>query len=122
MNMMRGVMPKAPTLPQSPEELLEQLFTIFPEYRASYPGPIHDEQPSFHSVLISFSPCFGQLANTSSEKQLRSFWQLVNAAVEAGGVLENAFGTCLLEHLQQLQASRAFPPYLSKLPRERTKT
>jgi hypothetical protein len=100
---------------------LEQLFTMFPEYRAAYTGPIHDGASSFHSVLIDFSTSFGRLASTSSEKQLRSFGQLVSAAVEAGGPLENAFGTCLLEHLGQIRAWRVFRPYLSKVARERTK-
>jgi uncharacterized protein YbgA (DUF1722 family) len=108
-------MHKTVVLPQSPEDLLEQLFTTFPEYRASYTGPIHDEAPSFHSVLIDFSTSFKWLADASSEKQLRSLGQLVNAAVEAGGVLGNAFDTCLLEHLHQIGALRVFRPYLSKL-------
>src|SRR5437762_11014473 len=114
-----AVMPRAPVLPQSPEELLKQLFTIFPEYQSAYTGPIHDDDPSFHSVLIDFSTFFGRAANSSSEKQLRSFGQLVSAAVEAGGVLENAFGTCLLEHLHQIQGLRVFRPHLSKLAREK---
>src|SRR5690349_10488556 len=93
--LMCDVMHKTPAaLPQSPEQLLEQLFEIFPEYRASYTGPIHDNPPTFHSVLIHFSTSFGQLASTSTEKQLQLFGHLVNAAVEAGGPLENAFGTC----------------------------
>jgi len=114
-------MPKTAMLPQSPEELLVQLFTIFPEYRASYTGPIHDEAPSFHSVLIDFSTSFGWLAGASSEKQLFSFGQLVNAAVEAGGVLENAFVTCLLEHMHQTGVLPAFRPYFSKRSLEKTK-
>jgi len=113
-------MPAPTKLPQSAEELLEQLFTMFPEYRASYEGPIHDGAPTFHSVLIDFSTRFGGLANTSSDKQLKSFAQLVNAAVEAGGKLENAFATCLLEHLHQIDALRTFGPYLSKPAYERT--
>jgi len=58
------VMPEAVgTLPQSAEQLLEELFAIFPQYRAGYPGPIHDETPTYHSVLIAFTPFFGgQLA------------------------------------------------------------
>lgn len=112
-------MPKARKLPQTPEQLLEELFAIFPEYRAHYTGPIHDDEPSFHSVLIGFSGETG-LA-TASEAQLLAFAELVNAAVENGGLLENAFGTCLLEHLGQLGARKKLWPHLCKVARERTR-
>jgi hypothetical protein len=108
-------------LPQSPEQLLEELFTIFPKYRADYTGPIHDDAPTFHSVLIAFTPFFGAELASFSEVQLRSFGTLVSAAIEAGGSLENAFGRCLLEHLHQIRALRAFRPYLSEMAREKTK-
>lgn len=46
-------------IPQTPEALLEELFTLFPQYRTAYTGPIHDGMPSFHSVLMAFTPFFG---------------------------------------------------------------
>jgi hypothetical protein len=107
-------------LPQSPEELLEELFTIFPQYRAVNDGPIHDDTLTYHSVLMAFNPFFGSQITTLSEQQLRAFGELVSTAVVAGGILENAFGTCLLEHLHQIRALWAFRPYLSKSARERT--
>jgi hypothetical protein len=114
-------MPKRPRLPQSAEQLLEQLFAIFPQYCAEYAGSIHDETPTFHSVLLGFMPFFGASLGSFSHRQLKSFGALASAAVDAGGALENAFGTCLLEHLHQIRALRAFHPYLSKLAREKTK-
>jgi len=108
-------------LPQSPEQLLEELFSIFPQYCAGYPGSIHDETPTYHSVLIAFTPFFGGQLASFSEVQLRNFGELVNTAVAEDGPLENAFGTCLLEHLDQIRAGRAFRPYLSKIAREKTK-
>jgi hypothetical protein len=108
---------KAPALPQSPEELLEALFAIFPEYRAHY-SPIHDEVPSYHSVLIAFSTLFD--AASCSQKQLKTFGALINEAVTEDGELENALGTCLLEHLHQINAERALRPYLSKTARQKT--
>ena len=108
------------TLPKTPEELLEELFIIFPQYRAAYGGPIHDETPTFHSVLMAFTPFFGAQIASLSERQLRAFGELVSAAVDVGGALESAFGTCLLEHLHQIGALRAFQPYLSECARERT--
>jgi hypothetical protein len=114
-------MPKAPPLPQSPDELLAQLFAIFPQYREAYAGPIHDDVPTFHSVLLGFTPFFGASLGSFSASQLEAFGALVSAGVEAGGGLENAFGTCLLEHLRQIKAWRGFRPYLSKQAREKAK-
>ena len=107
------------TLPATPEELLEELFAIFPQYRAAYDGPIHDDTSTFHSVLLAFTPFFGGQIASFSARQLRAFGELVSVAVAAGGSLENAFGTCLLEHLHQIRALRAFRPYLSESAYER---
>ena len=107
-------------LPQTPDALLEELFAIFPEYRASYDGPIHDDAPTFHSVLSGFTPFFGGKIVSFSEKQLREFGALVSEAVADGGRLENAFGTCLLEHLHQINVKRLFLPFLSPLARTKT--
>jgi hypothetical protein len=111
-------MPKTRALPGIPEQLLAELFAIFPLYRTGYAGPIHDEAPTFHSVLIAFSSF--PLAS-SSEAELRDFGALVSAAVEGGGPLANAFETCLLEHLHQIRAERALRPHLSKTAREKTR-
>jgi len=81
-------MPGMRALPQSPEQLLGELFATFPEYRAGYRGPIHDDTPTYHSVLTAFTPFFGAELASFSEAQLRSFGGLVSAAVEAGGSLE----------------------------------
>jgi hypothetical protein len=108
-------------LPQTPSMLLEGLFAIFPQYRSDYPqyGPLHDNDPSFHSILIEFSFFFGTALASFSEPQLRQFGEMVNEAVAKGGPLANAFETCLLEHLHQIQAEDAFSPYLSKIAREK---
>src|SRR5260370_36371845 len=98
------VMPEVRTLPQNPAQLLEKLFAIFPEYRAAYTGPVHDDPPTFHSVLLGFTPFVGSALTRFSDAQLRTFADLINAAVENGGSLENAFGTFLLEHLHQIRA------------------
>jgi hypothetical protein len=109
------------TLPTTPEKLLEELFTIFPQYRTAYDGPIHDDTPTFHSVLMAFTPFFGSQIASFSERQLRTFGELVSTAVATGGSLENAFGTCLLEHLHQTRVLRTFSPYLNESARERTR-
>ena len=97
---------------------MEELFGIFPQCRDSY-QPIHDEPASFHSALIAFSPLVTAALNNCSKADLLRFAELVNSAVESGGVLENAFATCLLEHLGQLGASNTLRPYLSRLAREK---
>jgi hypothetical protein len=107
-------------LPATPEALLEELLSIFTEYRASYAGPVHDDTPTYHSVLMAFTPFFGRQIGAFTERQLRTFAELVNEAVAAGGSLGNAFETCLLEHLHQIGATRTFRPYLSGNARERT--
>ncbi len=107
-------------LPQSPEELLELLLAIFPEYRVAR-QPLHDGPPTFHSVVIEFSTFFGGPTCSMSKDQLRSFGQLVSAAMEAGGPLENAFGTCLLEHAGQTGVWNALAPFLSKTAVEKSR-
>ena len=109
-------------LPQTPAELLEELFVIFPQYRSNYAnyGPLHDSPPTFHSILIEFTVFFGAELASLSEEQLRKLGTLVNEAVAQDGLLENAFATCLLEHLSQIQADRVFNPYLSKIAHEKS--
>jgi len=69
---------------------------------------------------MDFTQFFGVEAASLSEAQLRSFGALVNAAVAAGGLLENAFSTCLLEHLHQIGALEVLHPHFSALAREQT--
>jgi hypothetical protein len=59
-------------VPQSPEQLLGDLFELFPQYRAAYEGPPHDDTPTFHSVLMAFTPFFAAERASFSETQLRS--------------------------------------------------
>jgi hypothetical protein len=109
-------------LPQTPKILLEELFTIFPQYRSNYDkyGPLSDSPPTFHSILIEFTVFFGTEATSFSETQLKKFGTLVNEAVAHEGQLGNAFDTCLLEHLHQIGAKDLFSPYLSKIARDKT--
>jgi hypothetical protein len=108
------------TPPESPTELLEELFTIFPQYRANY-HPIHDDTPTYHSVMLAFTPFFGAQLASISTVQFRKFGALVSEAVTQEGPLENAFGTCFLEHLHQIKAEHALRPYLSDLARNKTR-
>lgn len=109
------------SVPQTPEELQEQLFVIFPEYRAHFSGPFHDGPLSFHSVLLGFTAFLSRKAAASSPTQLKALGQLVNQAVAGGGELENACDTCLLEHLHQIGLSKTMRPFLSQPARLRTR-
>src|SRR5260221_4679099 len=108
-------------LPQSPEELLKELFNIFPDYRDCHIADNDGYDPTCHSVLRDFTCFFGKNSRSFSEKQLRSFGTLVSEAVAQAGPLENAFGTCFLEHLHQIKAERVLRPYLSKMTRGKTR-
>ncbi len=109
-------------LPQTPAALLEELFAIFPQYRSDYDkyGPLSDSPATFHSILIEFTVFFGAQLASFSEAQLSKFGALVSESVAHEGRLENAFDTCLLEHLHQIGAKDRFSPYLSKIAREKT--
>lgn len=108
------------TLPSTPEELLEELFAIFPDYRSRRSGEPEGECRSYPSILREFACFFGAELDSFSESQLRSVGALVNKAVAEAGPLEKAFSTCFLEHLHQIRASRVLGPHLSKLARSRS--
>jgi hypothetical protein len=72
-------------LPDSPDELLNRLFTMFPRFKANYDGPIFDQPLSYDSVLTAFTSDFGLEFPNSSDDQLHDFAALVNAAVAHGG-------------------------------------
>jgi len=50
---------------------------------------------------------------------MKYFAAIINKAVEDGGNLENAFGTCFLEHLEQIKAREPLVSFLSKAAKER---
>jgi hypothetical protein len=74
---------------------------------------------SFHAVLTDFIYFFGKNISAFNEGRLRNFGSLINDAVEAGGQLENAFGTCLLEHLSQIRGTKPLISYLSNEAKKR---
>jgi hypothetical protein len=77
---------------RTPAELMDALGRTFPTY-------VHDaeDQPTtYHRALMDFIRYFGANNATFHDRQLREFAQIINEAIEAGGDLENAFGTCFL--------------------------
>lgn len=104
-----------PSRPPEPEQLLASIKAIFPEF-----GKGLVAQDSLHSVMQHFAVYFGTNKNDFSERQIRLLGSLIDEAVAAEDVLENAVSTCLLEHLRQIDGYKTLSPYLSKKAKERT--
>jgi hypothetical protein len=104
------------TMIQTPRELISALVKTFPGYSFE---ETDGETPTLHRVMADFCTYFASNNNSFAEKQIKEFAQLVNAAVDAGGDLENAFGTCFLEHLGQIKARTPLSWFLSKAAKER---
>ena len=99
--------------PQSPQELLESLSIIFPEFREHFKNDESDAL-TYPGILREFAYFFGKHSTIFLESQLRDLGSLVSEAVLQPGALENALGTCFLEHLHQIKAESVLRPYLSK--------
>ena len=88
------------TIFETPQHLLDALIAIFPQFRQDWED---DETPdTFHHVMIRFSSFLSPTKHAACPRTLRQLGSLINQAVAAGGVLENAASTCLLEHLRQI--------------------
>lgn len=109
---------------QRPQETLEQLSAIFPEFRQSWS---EEEAPpedglvdgvyyewTHHAVLRCFLYYFSTSHEGFKKRQLERFGAWVNAAVAAGADLENAVSTCFLEHARQVKINRVLAPHLSR--------
>ena len=72
------------------------------------------EEFTHHQIVMIFAEYFSVNHRAFSERQLRSLGQWLSEAVAAGGEIENAVSTCLLEHSRQLKVNRVLAPYLSK--------
>ena len=107
--------------PHSPDELLQRLFAIFSDFRASYAGPLYDEPLNYNSVLTAFTSDFGVQFRTSTDSQFREFAALLDNAVVTGGELGHAFSICFLQHIREVDVDRTFWPYLSSALREHIK-
>ena len=108
-------------VPQSPEQLLEALFELFPQYRAAYEGPIHVDTPTLHSVLPAFTPFFFAAETSVILREAVAFvWRI------------HQRGSCCVwstgERIRDLFAGASPPdsalkilrPHLSELARART--
>jgi hypothetical protein len=101
--------------PYSQSDLVNDLVQIFPEFAAYWEGDNEEEEfrsSSLHSVYMSFLPFLGTVQPT--QKQWALLADHLSNAVAAGGDLENAVDTCVLEHLHQVRLNRIIRPLLSK--------
>jgi hypothetical protein len=109
------------SLPHSPDELLQRLFAIFPDFRAHYEGPLYDEPLGYDSVLTAFTSDFGVQFRRSTASQFRDFAALLDHAVAGGGELGRAFSVCFLQHIREVDVDRTFLPYLPSAVHEHIK-
>ena len=63
---------------------------------------------------------FSSARKNSSERQLKALGRLINEVVAKDDTLENAFSSCLLEHLRQIDEYKSLAPYISPKAKERT--
>jgi len=91
---------------------------VFPDFANDCTREELSNETTFHLVMIDFASYFGT-GERSSQAQLERLGAFVNEAVMLDDNLENAVGTCFLEHLRQIQGYRALAPYLS--PRAKAK-
>jgi|SRR6187402_2576110 len=104
----------SPSLPATPEQLLERLGAIFPKFSADS----NDRTArTFHSILREFTVFFGIEFSSASIAQIQALGTLINEATAKPSTLENAFGTCFLEHARQIGAAPTLGPYLSPIAR-----
>jgi hypothetical protein len=106
-----------PSVPQIPEELRDQLFSVFPSFATVWG---HEDNPyvengvfTFHGLLLEFTPFLGRNLGECSQNQLKALASLVNEALEKPGPLENAFDTCFLEAIRKGPVAQALKPHLS---------
>jgi hypothetical protein len=105
------------SVPASPAELADALAAIFPSFQLEELKPeefVYEPPITFHYVMSEFASFFGKGASSFSGRQLQELAELIVRANSHGGDLENAIGTCFLEHARQLKVNRQLAPWLSK--------
>lgn len=95
------------------------LIALDPAFETELEGE-DSEQLTHHQIMILFAQYFGANRDAFTAKQLQRLGEWLNGAIAAGGELENAVSTCLLEHSRQLKIDRVLAPYLSPLAKERS--
>lgn len=102
------------------QSTLEFLAVLDPTFGTEWELDEYGPDFNHHAVMQAFAVHLGRNQTNYSAGQLRTLGDWLNEAISAGGDIENAVSTCLLEHLRQLRLNRALWPYLSKAAKERT--
>ncbi len=100
------------TAPQSPEDALAFLVALDPAFETE----LEDERSTdltYHRIMRLFASYLGANGNALPLNKVRLLCGWLNASVAAGGDIENAVSTCLLEHAHQLRVHRLLSPHLS---------
>lgn len=89
----------------TPDGLLAALQNLFPDFGdEGLFADIRSGDASLHGVMLEFSSSFN--ANAADPSQLAGLATLLNQCVGVPDSLENAVGTCFLEHLHQIDKHR----------------
>jgi hypothetical protein len=108
----------------TPADLLAALLAIYPSFRDDWAeetavsNGYWDDAPTFQRIIMTFCQFFGVAAPKATPQQLIATAKLLNEAVDAGGELEIAVSTGLLEHLHQIEATAYLLPHLSDRARQ----
>jgi hypothetical protein len=89
----------------SPDGLLAALRALFPDFGDDeLVADIQSDAANLHTVMIEFCGWFRAAAAT--ESQLTGLGSLMSHCVATTDSLENAVGTCFLEHLRRIDRRR----------------
>lgn len=99
----------------SPSSLAQALVELFPSFAAQIEG---EDITGYHQVIGLLTPVITGYLHEAPKGTTERFCEVVNAMVDAGGEVENAISTCLLEHVSQVKVRRIISPYLSASARQ----
>lgn len=101
---------------ETPRDLVAALIGLFPAFRDEWDeGEAYGDigQYSFHTVFMELAPDCSQYLVEAPPRTVEAFCSLINDLVAAGGTMENAVSTCLLEHASQIGIRKVLKPHLS---------
>jgi hypothetical protein len=94
----------------TPVSLAATLTEMFPAFALE----LEDESvTSYHQVIQRLTPMITRYLQEAPKQTVEAFCVLVNEMVAAGGDIENAISTCLLEHASQVKVGNIIRPYLN---------
>ncbi len=106
--------------PQTAQDLWALLTGIFPGFVEDCSKAEVESDATLHFVMRDFTPYFSGNQSSFSERQIKALALFINEAVAVDDKLENAVGTCFLEHLRQVSGYKVLAPFLSREARDKT--